>query len=573
MTSPQNGNSSMREEEGHFFNSSCLSPKGRMGHDSPPVDVIVFQREEPIGPSNQKSPLRSSLKSTLVPSGLEMSTSMFRLMPRNNMKTTPSFSSKGRKRSSASISPGIFSNEDSLDVTAMRDITASTSSRTQKETTSGSTISLREPLLHDCYLESPGGLSSTLSNLNALTLRTPPHRRTCSLNSKAMGHTSPPTSLCDSVAQSVLLAKSSFSRYSGSPATERSVLSPFDTATRSTPMKLESPAGSAFSSPKIAPLTVLSHDGRNYPATPFRQALFSHSGEEDKDLQPQMVRWRASGRSIDSFNTIDGNRNNETSRLREQIENSPKSPIAKSILEGILLPQVSSTPRSSGTHGSYLPRFPSLLINGALDSALLCLEHEGKQSPKDIEMTDENVQNELEPLRMTQDTVCSTVEEDNIIPFASLPNLDFPKEANNESSLNNPVKPWHKSISQLTSGRSRSLLKRTESEGSILAEMYCSDYLDDENESLNFSDDEGTFFLVAPSNLRTTKSKQDTRNKKMRKLQEVATASNDVATYFSPANLGFSSPCLTQEFSYPPQVYENLMRGESTYPQTASCND
>ncbi|GAX23788.1 hypothetical protein FisN_12Hu366 [Fistulifera solaris] len=388
-------------------------------------------------------------------------------------------------------------------------------------------------------LESPGGFSNTLLNLNALSLGTPEQARISLFNVRAAGCPSPPAFLDDGLAHKRLLAKTSFTRYSGSPAVDTLPSSPLDSATRlRPPVTMGSPDGSAFSSPKPTSCTLLGHGGRSFSTpTSVEHRIFSQSKSVPRvvDEQDNLLLSQSNGggtnRLIDGSSMIEEHRGDKVMRPSGTHHKSKRSP-------GQILPQVYLTPRSSGILISSLTRFPSPPKNDEMSFSFFssASEREGTSYMKDIN-DEKDLHQEAKPHSLTQDTACSTLGEEHDLIYLPDISRGMKHEFSVEYSLG-------RCKSQLKSGsrpRSRSLLNRSRSNSPILAELSSADYGRDGNESLSCSDEEEAFFLVAPSCLRSNKFEEDLPHKRIRDqffANEVGNSFQQ-STYAAPAKASF----------------------------------
>jgi hypothetical protein len=252
-------------------------------------------------------------------------------------------------------------------------------------------------------------------------------------------------------------------------------------------------------------------------------------GERDNVLLSQGS-GKGTNRSIESFSTIEEHRSDRM-RRSGTIGNSKRSP-------NQILPQVFLTPRSSGINISCLTRFPSPPRNDEMSFSFFSSASERKDMPQMKGTKDEkDLHQEARPHSLTQDTACSTLGEEHDLIY--LP--DISRGVKQESSVEHSLE---RCKSQLASGsrpRSRSLLTRSRSNSSILAELSSADYGREGNESLSCSDEEEAFLLVAPSSLRSNKLDEDLPHKRKRDLcfaNEVRTPFQQ-STYVAAANASF----------------------------------
>jgi hypothetical protein len=272
----------------------------------------------------------------------------------------------------------------------------------------------------------------------------------------------------------------------------------------------------------------LGHDGRNFSTptsidhTMFLQAKTFPAGVGERDnVMFSQSNGRGSIRSIDSFSTIEEHRSDKMRKSSGTNRNSERSP-------GQILPQVYLTPRSSGIHISSLTRFPSPPRNDELSISFFSSTSERKGTSQMKDINDEkDLHQEARPHSLTQDTACSTLGEEHDLIY--LPGIS--RGVKHESSVEYSLERC-KTGCQLALGsrpRSRSLLNRSLSNSSILAELSSADYGRDGNESLSFSDEEEAFLLVAPSSLRSNKVEEDLSHKRVRD-------SLPQSTYVAPTN-------------------------------------
>jgi hypothetical protein len=516
----------------------------------PPVDVVVVKEMAfpPTSPARRVAPSLSSSPPT---------STLFRLKPRHDIKCTSA--SRGRKRPAASISATIFSTTSSF---SSRDgeVQNSTITVTQDEATTSS-FPLNDPSANS--LQSPGGMSDAVAILQTLSLSSPSH---------------PPASVATSDGTSPQLSlvgqyhppRSSFSKYSAhSQAGIRrlpQVFAPGATPLRH-PSAMSSPAGSARSSPRIAPLTVLSHDesrphlqvvgmmvGSFTTLAPLSQVNSGVDCREDDLvintplLPPSTVhcttRRNSESSTSDSFSTINGEDDDDTptfnnkacTRTRRELLFADASPsrrsVASNMSERTPLPTVALTPRSHGNRSSRLPQFPSLtndnddfefaspfLATPTLSigkcSGEVNLEHFGFYSKKSVEPRSLFVPSSADGKEPTRDKKMES--------FIPLP--DWGESSPSDEKEETPAPSQHSKCRSHMSGssssgmRSRSLLKPSTSNSSMLELLARSPHITEpfgENESLCTSDDEDAFFLVPPSAIVAERNDNQHRAKQRR---------------------------------------------------------
>jgi hypothetical protein len=337
----------------------------------PPVDVVVV-KEMAIPPSSLMAvsfpPTSSPRRFPPSLSSSPPTSTLFRLKPRHNIKGTPA--SRGRKRPAASISSTIFSTTSSF---SSRDgeVQNSTITVTQDEATTSS-FTLNDPSVNS--LQSPGGMDDAVANLQTLSLSSSCHHPASVASSDGtspprclMGHYHPP--------------RSSFSKYSAhSQAGIRCLPQAF------APGAMSSPAGSARSSPRIAPLTVLSRDESRphlqvvgmmvESSTTLAPLSQKNSGVDYREddlvintplLPPSAVHCTRNSETStsDSFSTINGEDDEDTPTINNKAllisDASPsRRSVASNMSERTPLPTIALTPRSHGSRSSRIPPFPSL---------------------------------------------------------------------------------------------------------------------------------------------------------------------------------------------------------------------
>jgi len=368
----------------------------------PPLSVVVVRDPSSSGSLQPGSSTPNMLRRTLNVSSPPKTKTAFRLQPRrNSVKCTPSFDSsrgspgtRGRKRRAHSISSamsprklneaeGISSiRKDSL--AATEDETLSTQQTTAKKEFGYLPFRLRE---------SDVPVESAVLNFQGMSLQSPQDGE-----GRAAERLSP---LSFSGSQHSMF-RSSFTRYSASPAStvnrtnssgspdspprfaaSRANRSMASSGSPEAP-KLEVPRASpprsiTSSSPKLAPLKILSHNDSKTPTSTERPPLHGgvasllhalNEGESGDDepvqvLPPSTVHCQASPSSDSSISTTFDVHYTPTKQARTEHFQSPgrkmsvDSPSRKMSPHHTPLPKVGLTPRSTSSRGSTLPRFPS----------------------------------------------------------------------------------------------------------------------------------------------------------------------------------------------------------------------